>query len=76
MEKRGLDLVGIFHSHPAELNSYAVSGSMPSATDIVEAAYPAVQVIWTQRAGTWNAQGFWLDGAEVRTVQVLAPGGE
>ena len=76
MEERGLDLVGIFHSHPADHPSEAVSGNMPSATDIVEAAYPAVHVIWTRQAGKWNAQGFWLDGAEVRTVQLLAPGGE
>src|ERR1044072_7639326 len=41
MEANGLDLVGIFHSHPT-------GPEIASATDIAEAAYQAVHLIWSQ----------------------------
>ena len=39
IELNGLDLVGIFHSHPAGPETV-------SATDIEEAAYAVMQVVW------------------------------
>ncbi len=51
MEIRGLDLVGIFHSHPSGPEG-------PSPTDIEEAAYPVVQVIWFRSNGRWQMKGF------------------
>jgi proteasome lid subunit RPN8/RPN11 len=49
----GLELVGIFHSHPH-------GPETPSSTDIAEAAYEVVQVILAQREGTWSVRGFWI----------------
>jgi proteasome lid subunit RPN8/RPN11 len=65
IESQGLDLVGIFHSHPA-------GPEMASATDIAEAAYEAVSVIWSRTNGQWNARGFWLaDGQAINIPLVL-----
>ncbi len=57
IESRGWELLGIFHSHPA--------GPVgPSATDIAEAAYDVVYIIWSPLDGTWKAKGFSIrDGA-------------
>ena len=40
MEAAGLELLGIFHSHPS-------GPETPSPTDIAEAAYQVVQIIWS-----------------------------
>jgi proteasome lid subunit RPN8/RPN11 len=51
IESNGLELVGIFHSHPT-------GPEIASPTDIAEAAYDVVQVICSQTAGTWKLRGF------------------
>src|SRR5574341_1600815 len=51
IESSGLDLVGIFHSHPEGPDTI-------SATDITESAYPVVHVIWSCPRGEWQARGF------------------
>jgi proteasome lid subunit RPN8/RPN11 len=57
IESNGLDLVGIFHSHPAGPETV-------SPTDIAEAAYAVVHVILARLEGYWSARGFWIeDGA-------------
>ena len=61
IESQGLDLVGIFHSHPA-------GPETPSATDIAEAAYEVVQIIWSPPNGQWQARGFWLEAGQVTEV--------
>jgi proteasome lid subunit RPN8/RPN11 len=61
IESAGLDLVGIFHSHPA-------GPETPSATDIAEAAYEVVQIIWSPPNGKWQARGFWLEAGQVTEV--------
>jgi proteasome lid subunit RPN8/RPN11 len=61
IESQGLDLVGIFHSHPA-------GPETPSATDIAEAAYEVVQIIWSRANGKWKARGFWLAEEQVTEV--------
>lgn len=67
MDANGLDLVGIFHSHPAGPETV-------SPTDIAEAAYEVVHVIWSLTEGTWSARGFWIEKGEVNEValQVLS----
>ncbi len=55
MDAHQLDLLGIFHSHPA-------GPETPSATDMAEAAYPVVHVIWSRSGGIWQARGFWIEG--------------
>jgi proteasome lid subunit RPN8/RPN11 len=68
MEADGLELLGIFHSHPS-------GPELPSETDIVEAAYPVVQIIWSrsnsqkkeptiQSASSWYARGFWIENGK------------
>ena len=58
IESNGLELIGIFHSHPTGPGTV-------SPTDIVQAAYAVVYVILAPTAnGAWHARGFWIaDGA-------------
>lgn len=74
IEEAGLELIGIFHSHPADMQSRADRMSEPSDTDIREAAYPVVQVIWFRQQGLWDARGFWIEDGQVRAVplQIVA----
>jgi len=47
MDAQGLELVGIYHSHPNGPDS-------PSPTDIAEAYYPeAAYLIWFRKGGEW-----------------------
>ena len=66
IEDHGLDLVGIYHSHPAGPETV-------SATDIAEAAYEVVHVIWSLTKQIWSARGFWIENGQVAEVvlQVL-----
>jgi proteasome lid subunit RPN8/RPN11 len=61
IEEQGLDLVGIFHSHPA-------GPETASVTDIAEAAYNVVQVIWAHSNGAWTARGFWIESGQASEV--------
>ncbi len=70
IENRGLDLVGIFHSHPAVPTSASMPYNRPSATDIAEASYPVVHVIWSRPNGTWQAEGFWVENGQVSEVRL------
>ena len=67
MEANGLDLVGIFHSHPSGPETV-------SPTDIAEAAYNVVHVVWSRTKRIWNARGFWIEKGQVTevTLQILA----
>ena len=57
IESNGLDLIGIFHSHPTGPETV-------SPTDIAEAAYNVVYVILARVDNVWRARGFWIrDGA-------------
>ncbi len=63
IEARGLDLVGIFHSHPA-------GPETASPTDIAEAAYAVVHVILSRHDGAWRARGFWIEGGQAMEVRL------
>jgi proteasome lid subunit RPN8/RPN11 len=54
MESNGLDLLGIYHSHPA-------GPETASPTDIAEAAYEVTHVIVSPGADGWQARGFWIE---------------
>ena len=54
IEANELDLLGIFHSHPAGPETV-------SPTDIAEAAYAVVHIICSQAAGHWKLRGFWIE---------------
>ena len=64
IESQGLDLIGIFHSHPA-------GPETASATDIAEAAYQVVSVIWSRKNDEWKARGFWIEHREATEVPLL-----
>lgn len=61
IDARGLDLVGIFHSHPSGPETV-------SPTDIAEAAYAVVHVILSQHEGKWRARGFWIEAGRSSDV--------
>ncbi len=58
IETNGLDLLGIFHSHPA-------GPETASATDIAEAAYDVVHLIWSHKKNRWQVRGFWIENGRV-----------
>ena len=60
-EQLGLELLGIYHSHPN-------GPSRPSPTDIKQALYEAVQVIWSRQGDTWKVDGFWITAGKVSKV--------
>jgi proteasome lid subunit RPN8/RPN11 len=61
IESSGLDLLGIFHSHPA-------GPETASATDIGEAAYEVIHVIWSRIEDRWRARGFWIENGDASEV--------
>jgi proteasome lid subunit RPN8/RPN11 len=61
IETHGLDLIGIFHSHPAGPETV-------SPTDIAEAAYAVVHVICSRSLDQWKLRGFWIEAGRVSVV--------
>ena len=57
----GLELLGIFHSHPT-------GPEIASVIDIEEAAYEVVYIIWSQNKIGWQARGFWVQNGEAFEV--------
>ena len=64
IDSQALDLLGIFHSHPAGSETVSV-------TDIAEAAYDVVHVIWSRSDGEWKARGFWIEHGQVINVPLV-----
>jgi Predicted metal-dependent protease of the PAD1/JAB1 superfamily len=67
IESNGLDLIGIFHSHPT-------GPEIVSATDIAEAAYPVVHLIFSHSDSDWKARGFWIEDGSAREVILRVTG--
>ena len=63
MEAAGLELAGIYHSHPN-------GPDRPSPTDIAEALYPVAQIIWFRMDGKWQARGFRIEGGKVIEISL------
>ena len=63
IEENQLDLIAIYHSHPAGPETV-------SATDIDESAYEAVQIIWSRTGDIWKARGFWIASKKVTEVKL------
>jgi proteasome lid subunit RPN8/RPN11 len=63
IESQGLELLGIFHSHPAGPETV-------SSTDIAEAAYDVVHLIWSPLQDRWQARGFWIETGSVTEVSL------
>ena len=69
IESSGLELLSIYHSHPN-------GPDRPSPTDIAEAMYPVMQIIWYRNEGKWRARGFRIEAGEVREVALEVVGNE
>jgi len=76
IDELGLELLGIFHSHPADERSGSGQASGPSATDVEEAAYAVVHVIWSRHGGRWRAGGFWIEEGRFSSVSLRITPGE
>jgi proteasome lid subunit RPN8/RPN11 len=61
IEAEGLEIVAIFHSHPK-------GPSVPSPTDIAEASYQVVNIIWAKVGRRWQARGFWIEAGRAAEV--------
>ena len=61
IDSQGLDLIGIFHSHPTGPETV-------SPTDIAESAYDVVQVILARVNDDWHPRGFWIENNSYREV--------
>ena len=68
IESHDLDLLGIFHSHPT-------GPETASATDIAEAAYEVVYLIWSLSDGIWKARGFYIDNGQALDVPLVIQDG-
>ena len=66
---QGWQLLGIFHSHPA-------GPPRPSATDIAEAAYDVVHIIWSPSGGAWKASAFWIRSGLLSEVKLYVADGD
>ena len=64
IERRGLELLALYHSHP-------MGPDAPSPTDLAESAYPLPHFIWTCQAGTWEAKLFRLGGGTAHEVDFV-----
>jgi proteasome lid subunit RPN8/RPN11 len=63
IESAGLELLGIYHSHPN-------GPDHPSDTDIAESMYPVVQIIWYRQERKWRARGYRIDAGKVHEVSL------
>ncbi len=63
IDSNGLDLLAIFHSHPAGLET-------ASPTDIAEAAYDVVHLILSRNERGWKARGFWIERGDSVEVSI------
>jgi proteasome lid subunit RPN8/RPN11 len=63
IESSGLELLGIFHSHPAGPETV-------SPTDIAQAYYQVVYVILSRAERVWCARGFWIEGGKFSEVDL------
>lgn len=61
IESQGLDLLGIYHSHPAGPETV-------SPTDIADSAYAVVNLVLSRADGVWRARGFWIENGDYREV--------
>ena len=62
-EELGVDLLAIYHSHPA-------GPPHPSPTDIREAMYDVVYIVWSLQEGEWQANGFWIASGQASAVDL------
>jgi proteasome lid subunit RPN8/RPN11 len=74
IETKGLELLGIFHSHPTPSGAADARTAELSATDIAEAAYPVTQLLWSRVKGPWEAKAYWVEDKHVSEVALAVNG--
>ena len=67
IDDNGLELLGIFHSHPS-------GPETASPTDIAEAAYDVIHVICSRKNDQWKLRGFWIENREATEVTLQLVG--
>lgn len=67
IDDNGLELLGIFHSHPS-------GPETASPTDIAEAAYDVIHVICSRKNDQWKLRGFWIEDREATEVTLQLVG--
>ncbi len=63
IEAAGLELLGIYHSHPN-------GPDRPSPADIAENMYPVAQIIWVRVDGEWRVRGFRIEGGKAAEISL------
>jgi [CysO sulfur-carrier protein]-S-L-cysteine hydrolase len=64
-EQNGLDLIGIYHSHPT-------GPDFPSEIDCSEFAYPGTAyLIWSLRDVEWKVCGYQMDAEQIIKIPVI-----
>lgn len=69
IDSNGMDLLAIFHSHPAGPETVSV-------TDIEEAAYPVVHIVVSRKNKSWQARGFRIEGGRATEIELKMTGDE
>jgi proteasome lid subunit RPN8/RPN11 len=65
IDSMGLELIGIYHSHPN-------GPARPSSTDISEYYYPGtISLIWSQNKKNWVCHGYIIDAGKAREVPIF-----
>jgi [CysO sulfur-carrier protein]-S-L-cysteine hydrolase len=64
IDSNGMELLGIFHSHPSGPETV-------SPTDIAEAAYAVTYVILARAGEGWRARAFWIENGGFHEVTLL-----
>jgi len=67
IDSNRLELLGIFHSHPAGPETVSV-------TDIAEAAYEVVHIVCSRVDSQWKLRGFWIENGQASEITLLLTG--
>lgn len=64
MDEQGLELVGIYHSHPNGPEEL-------SPTDLAEAYYPeTAYLVWSGQSGEWRCTAYSVQGKQVTPIRI------
>ena len=65
IESMGVELIGIYHSHPH-------GPEYPSERDINESFYPeCANLIWSRSESSWSCRGYFIKNRNFSEVQIL-----
>ncbi len=68
IEAAGLELLGIYHSHPQ-------GPDHPSPTDVEESLYEVAQLIWFPAQGGWQVRAFHITAGKVTEITLVIENG-